>query len=88
MDGAAAITLLEVDADGRRVWDATNIQARAIVADYGLVGTTFQYSYDPCYREQITDALRVGSTLNLRATSAAGQTVNNIIETIVPGFDA
>ena len=88
MDGTQDITLLEVDADGRRVWDATNVQSRAIIADYGQVGTTFRYSYDPCFREQIPDALRVDSTLNLRATSAAAQTVTNIIEMIVPGFDA
>lgn len=88
MDAANAISLVEVDADGRRVWEASNVQSRAIIGDYGQVGNTFQYSIDFCYREQITDALRVASTLNVRATSSAAQTVNNVIETIVPSFDA
>lgn len=88
MDAPSAITLVEVDADGQRVWEASEVQQRNLVGDYGQVGNTFQYSIDFCYREQITDALVVDSTLNVRATSTAVQTTNNIIESIAKSFDA
>lgn len=88
MDAPSAITLVEVDRDGERVWEASDVQQRALVGDYGQVGNTFAYSLDFCYREQISDALIVRSTLNVRATSAAAQTVNSIIENIVTSFDA
>jgi hypothetical protein len=83
---ANPITYLEVDADGSRVWEASDVEAQSILGNYGLVGTTFAYTYAADYREQVTDFLAVQKTVNFRATSAAAQPVDCIIEALSPGF--
>lgn len=82
----AAISNLEVDRDGQRVFEASDAENRALLGDYGLAGNTFAYSYCPDYTEQISDYLSVRQTLNLRTTSATAQAVGCIIETLAPGF--
>ncbi len=86
LDAANPITYLEVDADGRRVCEAAKNENESILGNYGLVGNTFAYSFCPDYREQVSDFLAVGSTLNLRTTSGVAQSVDCIVESLAPGF--
>lgn len=86
LDAANAITYLEVDADGRRVWEASDTNNETILGYYGLDSDTFAYSFCPIYREQISDFLAVKSTLNLRTTTGSAQAVSCIVETLTPGF--
>jgi hypothetical protein len=87
MDGASNISQVDVIADSRRVWEASDTENTRILADYGLDATAFNYPLCFNFTEQLSDFLEVAQTLNVRVTSAAAQTVTILQTSISNGFD-
>lgn len=85
-DTASTISLVEVDADGSRVHEATKAENDAILKPYGLDGSVFKYAYCPDYSEQIEDHLIVQKTLNVRVTASAANPVFALVESLGDDF--
>lgn len=86
-DTAATISLVEVDADGSRVHEASVTENNAILKPYGLDGSVFKYVYAPDYSEQIEDHLIVQKTLNVRVTANASEPVFALVESLGENFN-
>lgn len=87
-DTAANISLVEIDADGRRVHELPTVENAELLKPYGLDQSQFAYVYAADYSEQIMDHLAVSRTLNARVTADASQPVICLVESLSLGFDA
>jgi hypothetical protein len=85
-DTASTISLVEIDADGTRMHEASTADNNALLKPYGLDGTVFAYVYAPDYSEQIEDHLIVRNTLNTRVTAGAANPVFALVESLGNGF--
>lgn len=74
------IDYVEVTRDGALVHEATKAENAAVLADYGLDATQFEYPVVFDFDQQITSALLVDRELNVRVTSSASNSLTAIVE--------
>lgn len=83
---AATISLVEVDADGRRVHEAETAENAELLKLYGISQTPFAYIWAPDHSEQVLDHLAVSRTLNVRVHAGSAQPVTCLVESMGSGF--
>jgi len=76
----SGITKALVVRDGETVHELTKTQNDDMLNDHGLVGSAFDYALVFDYTQQVTDALSIAKSLDVRVTSGGTQTLTALIE--------
>lgn len=80
LDGTQNITAVEVVADSARVFEGTTEENARFLADYAIDASQFKYPVVFDYTQQLfAGALVVRKDLNIRAWSAAAQTITAVV---------
>jgi len=79
------ISLVEVEADGETVHEATKSENDALHLDYGI-DSPFGYSVIFDHEQQLTSPLKVQRSLNLKPTFSASNNATIVLERIARGY--
>lgn len=84
--GAATIDKVRVDRDGETIHELNSDENTRLLKDYKLDATAFAYPLVFDYTQQITDAMTVANSLQLKITPSAGDTLNILVERRVQSY--
>lgn len=85
--GASLPTEFHIDADGKRVLEATAAELLSLYAKHGHVPVAGTNTVRFDYTERIDDFLVVQKDLNVRFSVAVGGLIDVMVEALAPGFN-